>query len=112
MIRSSAAKGHETHHATVVVAFDRASGQVFGTYVHGSLGGLDAAGLARGRERLLADIAWYHGRNAAAVDTLEVPLHEVPLGGIERVDPKTRRIETKSAVADHAAAPATPLTRP
>jgi hypothetical protein len=96
----------------VVVAFDRVTGQVFGTYVHGSLGGPDVAGLARGRERLLADVASNHGRNAAGVDTLEVPLHEVPLSGIERVDPKTRRIEQKSPVPGYPGGPLTSITRP
>lgn len=107
MIRASAPRGREPLHTTVVIAFDRATGQVHGTYVHGSFGGPDAPGVTRGRERLLTEIAARLDERDGGLDTLELLLDEFPSAGIERVDPKTRRLEvTRTALRS-----TTPMTR-
>lgn len=97
MITISTGPGGEAMHMTVLVAFDRISGEVHATFVHGSLEPGDMAGLARSREHLLADVAARPGRERARLDILEMPLHELPTAPIERVDPATRRVVTKPA---------------
>jgi len=82
-------------HMTVLVAFDRASGRVLGTFVHASSQAEDAAGLAQSRERFLADLASHARRKPTKIEILPLPLHELPPGPLERVQPKTRKPVTK-----------------
>ena len=108
MIRGSGGANEQLLHAVVVVAFDRATGDVHGTYVHGSLHRPDPLGARLGGERLLEEIAARMGETGGVVDLIELPLDEVPPTGIARVDPQTRRVE---ATAD-ATASASRLDRP
>jgi hypothetical protein len=90
MVRMTAGPGKGPMHAVALLAFDARTGRVHATFVHGSFGE-DAAGVARSRERLGRDI-----RNRITADVelefLELPLHELPEGLIEMVDPKTRKL--------------------
>jgi len=79
----------------VVIAFDRVSGQVHGTFVHGFLGDPNAANVARSRERLVGEVAERLGGNGTSIDVLELPLHELPMSVIERIDPASRRLVTR-----------------
>ena len=93
MIRASGARGEESLQVIVVVAFHRTTGEVYGTYVHGSLTDIDSAEVRRGGERLCKDTLMRLGESDDIVDLMEVPLDEVPATGIARVDPGTRRLE-------------------
>jgi hypothetical protein len=90
MISMSKGRKGEALHAVVIVAFDRANGRVHGTFVHGSLGGPDDAGVKRSRERLMMDLRDRLG-GAADLDTVQLPLDELKENWIERVDPATRQ---------------------
>jgi hypothetical protein len=95
MIRFSAGPNGQTLDAVVVVAFDPASGKVHGTYVHGYQGNLNPAELERCRKRFLADL---HARlGSAKIEFSEAPLARFKDGWVERVDPKTRALVTRSA---------------
>ena len=94
MISISKAPSGDALHMTVLVAFDAASGRVLGTFVHASSQAEDAAGLARSRERFLADLASQAGRKRTKIEILQLPLHELPPGSFERVQPKTRKLVT------------------
>jgi hypothetical protein len=96
MIHFSKSAGGQTLHAVVVVAFDATTGQVHGTFVHGSLNGPDPEGLARSREHLLRDLSG-HQASKAKLHTLEIPLSEMPDGSIDRVDVATRKLFTRSS---------------
>jgi len=76
--------------AVVLVGFERSTGQVFGTCVHGFHGATDEAGIARSRERLLQDLGTRIGK-AAELDVIQLPLADLAEGSIERVDPVTRK---------------------
>jgi hypothetical protein len=95
MIRISKPPGGEALHTTLLVAFDPANGAIYGTFAHASLQQEDAIGLARSRETFLADIATHIEQRQAQVELLELPLHELPPGSIQRVDPKTRKLITR-----------------
>jgi hypothetical protein len=95
MVNISKGPHGETLRSVVIVAFDRTSGLVHGTFVHGSLDAVDQAGIARSRERLIAAVIDHPGRDRARIDTVEVPLDEVPPGAIERVDPVMRKVMMK-----------------
>jgi hypothetical protein len=75
--------------AVVLVGFERGTGQVCGTCVHGFHGATDEAGIARSRERLLQDLGTRIGKAAELV--IQLPLADVAEGWIERVDPVTRK---------------------
>ena len=47
----------ETLHSTALVAFNPATGRVYGTFVHSSYEVNDRAGVARSREHFLKDLA-------------------------------------------------------
>jgi hypothetical protein len=94
MIRIYRHEGDQSLHMVALVAFDRVSGEVYGTYVHGSLRGPDASGAKRGGERLLEEVAGRLGASDIAVDLLEVPFDQFPTSGIVGVDPDTRRLLT------------------
>ena len=97
MIKISKAPGGETLHLTALVAFDRTSGQVYGTFVHASLQRDDEVGVSRSRERFLKDLASHPGRERAQIEALQAPLHELPAGSIDRVDPQTRKLMTSAS---------------
>jgi hypothetical protein len=88
----SMTKGHtvEPLHAVVIVAFDRASGKVHGSFVHGSLGGPDEAGIKRSREKFVAELKTRLG-SGVALDTIQLPLEELKDAWVDRVDPATRQ---------------------
>ena len=92
MIRLYGREGEQALQMVALVAFDRASGEVYGTYVHGSLGGPEASGAKRGGERLLEEVVTRLGAGDTGVDLLEVPLDQFPSSGIAGVDPETRRL--------------------
>jgi hypothetical protein len=75
----------------VVVAFERASGRVRGTYVHGSLGDTDEASAKRGGEEFVGKLAKKLGA-AVELDTIQLPLEELQGTWVERVDPATRKV--------------------
>jgi hypothetical protein len=75
----------------VVVAFERASGRVRGTYVHGSLGSADEAGAKRGGEEFVGKLAKVLG-GAVELDSIQVPLEELQGTWVERVDTATRKV--------------------
>lgn len=88
----SMTKGHtvEPLHAVVIVVFDRASGKVHGTFVHGSLGGPDDAGVKRSREKIVAELKTRLG-SRVALDAIQLPLEELKDAWVDRVDPATRQ---------------------
>ena len=94
MVNLSKGPHGETLRTVVIVAFDRVNGRVHGTFVHASLD-TDEAGVARSRERLIAVVIDHPERHRTQIETLEVPLRELPAGAIERVDPVTRKVVTK-----------------
>jgi len=75
----------------VVVAFERGSGRVRGTYVHGSLGSTDEAGAKRGGEEFVGKLIRQLG-GAVELDTIQVPLEELQGTWVERVDTATRKV--------------------
>jgi hypothetical protein len=89
MIRMSQARKGEALHTVVIVAFDRVSGRVHGTFVHGSHGTPDRAGVERDRERFVAELRGRLG--GAELDTVELPFDQLERGSIERIDPRTRQ---------------------
>ena len=90
MISMTKGRTGEQVHAVVVVAFDRASGRVHGTFVHGSLGAPDEAGVKRSREKFVAQLKARLG-GTVELDTLQLPLEELKDAWIDRVDPATRQ---------------------
>lgn len=88
----SMTKGHsvEPLHAVVLVAFDRKSGKVHGTFVHGSLGRADEEGVKRSREKFLAELKARLG-SRVELDTLQLPLEDLKDAWVDRVDPATRQ---------------------
>jgi hypothetical protein len=95
MVNLSKGPHGEIPWSVVIVAFDRTSGRVHGTFVHGSLDTADQAGVSRSRERLIAAVIDHPGRDRTRIETVEVPLGELPPGAIERVDPVTRKVVMK-----------------
>ena len=91
MIRISKGPGGEGFHQTALVAFDRTSGKVYGTFVHASLQKEDAVEISRSRERFLADLQSHPERGRAQIEVLQLPLHELPSGSFDRVDPQIRK---------------------
>jgi hypothetical protein len=91
MISLSPAKGGESLHTVVVVAFDKTSGEVHGTYAHGSLDRPDTDGAMRGGERLREQIAVRKARSPNTISLVELALTDIPPTGIARIDPETRR---------------------
>ena len=91
MIRISPAKGYESPHTVVVAVFDEVSGEVHGTYSHGSLDRPDTVAAMRGGERLREEIAARLGKSPTVIGLLELALSDIPPTGIARIDPKTRR---------------------
>jgi hypothetical protein len=91
MLRISTGPDKESIHHLVVVVFDRNSGRVHGTYVHGSHGAHDEAGAQRGGERLRSEVTKRLGASAD-LDVLHVPLESLQGGSIARVDPTTRDV--------------------
>ena len=90
MISMSKGRKGETLHAVVVVAFDRANGRVHGTFVHGSLGDPEEAGVKRSCERFMTELRERLGGDAD-LETVQFPLDELKTSWIERVDPVTRK---------------------
>jgi hypothetical protein len=86
--------GHELE-TVVIVAFDRASGEVRGTYMHSSFRGArdDAAVRRRNTLRFVNELAGPAG--AQAVDTVELAADQLRGRVIERVDPGTREVLTR-----------------
>ena len=80
----------EKLHGVVVVAFDRASGQVRGTYVHGSLAPADEAGVKSEGAQFVAKLKARLG-GKVELDTIHVPLEELKDSWVERVDLATRK---------------------
>ena len=74
MIKISKGPGGEALHLMALVAFDRTSGQVYGTFVHASLQEDDDVGVSRSRELFLADLASHPGRERAQIEALQVSL--------------------------------------
>jgi hypothetical protein len=90
MISMSKSPTNEALHAVVIVAFDTTSGRVHGTFVHGSYGGPDTAGIRHSRERFLSELR-DRLDSSVTLDAIEHPLPAVGAGWIEQVDPKTRK---------------------
>jgi hypothetical protein len=66
-----------------------------GSFVHGSYGGPDEAGVTRSRDRLMEELK--AGLvNDTDLDVVEIPLHELEQGWIERVDPTKRKLVKSS----------------
>lgn len=88
----SMTKGHsvEPLHALVIVVFDRATGKVHGSFVHGTLGGPDEEGVMRSREQFLTELKARLG-SGVELDTLQLPLEQLKDAWVERVDPATRQ---------------------
>jgi hypothetical protein len=84
----------KTLYTTLLVAFDPADGEVYGTFAHGSLQHGDVVGLARSRGKFLADLAHRAEQKRARIELLELALEELPPGCIQRVDPRTRKLLT------------------
>jgi hypothetical protein len=74
----------------IVVVFERASGRVRGTYVHGAHGAHDEAGARRGGERLMTELKTKLG-TGYELDSVLLPAEHLK-GSIERIDPDTRQI--------------------
>jgi hypothetical protein len=91
MIRVSTGPDGQSIHNVVVVVFDRASGRVRGTYIHGSHGAHDEAGARRGGERLVAELEAKLG-SGYNLDIVLLRAEALKGGPIERVDPDTRQI--------------------
>jgi hypothetical protein len=83
-------------HGVVVVAFDRANGQVRGTYVHGSLGGADEAGVKSEGAQFVAKLKTRLG-GKVELDTIQLPLEELKDAWVERVDLATRKAVKSTA---------------
>jgi hypothetical protein len=81
-------------HQTALVAFDRATGRVYGTFVHASLDPEDPGEISRSRERFLKDVASHVRPERVEIEVLHVAMHELPTGSIDRVDPQTRKLVT------------------
>ena len=79
----------ESLHAVVAVVFRRSDGFVIGTFVHGSRGGPDPAGVESSRQRFLKETRERRGGDED-VDSVLVPLEELAGRWIERIDPTTR----------------------
>ncbi len=94
MFKISKALGGVALHQTALVAFDPATGRVYGTFVHASLQPDDPDGISRSRDRFLKDVASHVRPERAEIEVLQVPVHELPAGSIDRVDPKTRKLVT------------------
>lgn len=90
MIKMSKSPTNETLHAVAIVAFDTSNGRVHGTFVHGSCGEPDEAGIRRSRQRLLSELRDRTG-GSVMLDAIEQPLAEFGHGWIEQVDPETRK---------------------
>ncbi len=100
MIRMSKGPKGETLQAVVIVAFDPSSGRVHGSFVHGSHGGPDEAGIERSRERFLGELRRRVG--SVSLDVLQYPLDDLKGGWAERVDLETRKLVTRSDDARYA----------
>jgi hypothetical protein len=90
MIAMSKSPYVEVLEGVVLVAFNRATGRVHGTYVHGSLGVPDEPGLKRGGEEFVKKLKARLG-GKVELDTIRLPLDEVKDTWIEPVDPATRK---------------------
>jgi len=90
MIKMSKSPTNETLHAAIIVVFDTSSGRVHGTFVHGSYGEPDEAGIRRSRERLLSELR-DRVDSGITLDAIERPLAELGDGWTEQVDPETRK---------------------
>jgi hypothetical protein len=88
MIRLSRGLQGELRHTVVIIAFDRASGKVRGTFVHGSYGGPDPAGVERSRIRFVGEMKDRH--RGIDIDTVLLPLDALSGAPIERIDLTTR----------------------
>ena len=77
-------------YTVLIIAFNRSNGRLLGTFAHGSYGE-DEAGVARSRERLLAELQNSLGAKTK-IDTIELRHDQLPEGSIKSVDPKTRRL--------------------
>jgi hypothetical protein len=94
MIQTSKDPKGRTLHAVVIVAFDRATGDVRGTFTHASHDKPDEAGAKRNGERLVAELKQHIGTHAD-LDMLQVPAHDLRGRTIEYVNPSTRELVTK-----------------
>jgi hypothetical protein len=95
VINISKGPGGEYLHLTVLIGFDRRNGQVYGTFVHASVQAEDAAAIARTRERFLVDLSAHPGRVPGEIDVIGIPVHEMPAGSVDRVDPTSRKLVVK-----------------
>ncbi len=90
----------------VIVAFDRTTGRVHGTYAHSFHGAADAAAVRRNTLRLVNELAGTAG--AETLDTVEIAADRLRDRVIERVDPRSREVVTRRppgrATADQPAA--------
>src|SRR6476646_6845504 len=100
----------ETLHSTALVAFNPATGRVYGTFVHSSYEVNDRAGVARSREHFLKDLAARSEQKTAKMQILELPIDRLPAGAIVRVDPKSHHLIT--ATHSHLSVSAVIKTRP
>jgi hypothetical protein len=104
MIRMSKGRGAETLHAVVIVAFERTTGRVVGSFVHGSHDGPDEAGVTRSRDRLMKELKAGLGTDAD-LDAVQIPLLELEQGWIEHVDLTKRTLVRSSPHAGRIARP-------
>src|SRR4051812_17995645 len=79
-------------HTIVVVAFDRVTGEVRGTYAHSFYGAADEATVRRGTLRLVSDLAAAEGEEI--LDSIEVAAEQLRDRVIERVDLHSRTVVT------------------
>src|SRR5258705_5286832 len=84
--------GHELQ-TVVIVAFDRATGHVRGTYAHSFHGSADEAAMRRSTLRLVNELGGAAG--AQTLDTVTVAGNQLRDRVIERVDPHSREVLTR-----------------
>jgi hypothetical protein len=89
MISMTKGRSQDAFHAVVLVAFDRTTGRVHGTFVHGSLGGPPNEADVQRSDRFLADLSARLG-GGIDLDVLRLPLEELKEAWVDSVDPGTR----------------------
>jgi len=88
VIRLPDLPGGDEMHAVVIVAFDPTTGEIHGTFVHGSLGDIEPSALELSESRFRAEVADRVGADAV-IAAIRVPLSSFTSTWIDRVDPQT-----------------------
>src|SRR5215471_7806555 len=84
----------EIPNVVLIVAFNPANGEVYGTFEHASYGREDVEAVARSRERFLRELRSELG-SKAKIEAIELPADKMPTGLIKHVDLKTGSLVTE-----------------